>query len=111
MLPPAVPVVLLHQADGDVTESQHARAMIHAERLTEKHLRIRCLAAGRPRSAPSFLTAPDTHHHERRSAQDRRAVMVSSLVSFIYVRLRSSVFGSMCWRRSRTLTVFGELSS
>lgn len=39
------------------------------------------------------------------------ALVVSSLVSFIYVRLRSSVFGSMCRRRSRTLAVFGELLS
>jgi hypothetical protein len=43
-------------------------------------------------------------------AQGSRALVVSSLVSFVY-RLCSSVFGSMCWRRSRTLTVFGELLS
>ena len=40
-----------------------------------------------------------------------RALVVSSLVSSIYVRLRSSVFAPTDWRRSRTLTVFGELLS
>ena len=46
-----------------------------------------------------------------KSAQCGRAVVVLSLVSSIYVHLRSSVFGSMCWPTSRTLTVFGELLS
>jgi hypothetical protein len=41
----------------------------------------------------------------------RGAVAVSSLVSSVYVRLRSLVFGSMQRCRSRTSTVFGELLS
>lgn len=48
---------------------------------------------------------------ERKSPRGNRVLVVSSLVSSIYVRVRSSVFNSMCWRRSRTLTVFGELLS
>jgi hypothetical protein len=41
----------------------------------------------------------------------RGGIVVSSLVSSVYVRLRSLVFGLMRRCRSRTLTVFGELSS
>ena len=53
-----------------------------------------------------------SHHHKRRSARGNRVLVVSSLVSSIYARLGSSVFGSsICCRRSRTLTVFGELLS
>jgi hypothetical protein len=39
----------------------------------------------------------------------RWGIVVSSLVSSVYVRLRSSVSGSMRRCRSWTLTVFGEL--
>jgi hypothetical protein len=49
-------------------------------------------------------TAPRRNHHHRRA-------VVSSLVTSVYVRLRSSVFVLMFWSRSRTLTVFGELLS
>jgi hypothetical protein len=41
----------------------------------------------------------------------RGGIMVSSLVSSVYVRLRSLVFGLMLRCRSRTLTVLGELLS
>jgi hypothetical protein len=67
-------------------------------------------ATSRPR--PFLLhSVTVSRHHERRSAQGSRALVVLSLVSSIYVRLRSSVFGSICLRRSRTLTAFGELLS
>jgi hypothetical protein len=39
----------------------------------------------------------------------RECAVVSSLVSSVYVHLRSLVFKSTRPRRSRTLTVFGEL--
>jgi hypothetical protein len=41
----------------------------------------------------------------------RGGIVVSSLVSSVYVRLRSLVFGLIRRCRSRTLTVFGELLS
>jgi hypothetical protein len=41
----------------------------------------------------------------------RGGIVVSSLASFVYVRLHSLVFELMRRRRSRTLTVFGELLS
>jgi hypothetical protein len=52
-----------------------------------------------------------TDRHKRRSERGNRALVVSFLVSSVYVRLRSSVFKSMRRCRSRTLTVSGELLS
>jgi hypothetical protein len=43
--------------------------------------------------------------------ESRMPLVVSSLVSFAYVRPRSLVFGLMRRCRSRTSTVFGELLS
>jgi hypothetical protein len=69
-------------------------------------------------------TATDDHGHPRNRRLRRRTlsgpsvtfasrggIVVSSLVSSAYVRLRSLVFGLMQRCRSRTLTVFGELLS
>jgi hypothetical protein len=46
-----------------------------------------------------------------RHARERGGIVVSSLVSFVYVRLRSLASGLMRRCRSRTLTLFGELLS
>ncbi len=51
------------------------------------------------------------HYNEQRSPRGNGTLVVSSLVSSVYVRLRSLVFGRMRRCRSRTLTVFGELLS
>ena len=53
----------------------------------------------------------EEHLAECRVRKTRVRVVVSSLVSSVYVRLRSLVFKLTGPCRSRTLTVFGELLS
>jgi hypothetical protein len=61
-------------------------------------------------SAMDLATSPTPPRRRLRPGK-RKPLVVSSLVSSVYVRLRSLVFGLMRRCRSRTLTVFGELLS
>jgi len=63
-------------------------------------------AAGRAVRAPFFC--PGVRSSRARISTRQQSLVASSLVSSVYVRLRSGVFALMRWRRSRTSTVFDE---